>query len=209
MLARVSINTIRPELLGKARRCQRFISRSILTSNSSFPKHHLASSENDVIVQSPHPALHYPNFSIDQYVWKDLSKWSHKPALVSKNGLNFVHGIFEFWLIAGWWDHWTIGQLCAIARSLSSLGRPTAISVSLELWRNYRCLPSQLYRIPHRMSSGLWGWNDRDDRQSNIYCGWAIFLVFFCANCEYFRAIADSISAIRDSQKNSFLFNAW
>lgn len=85
MFGRVVKNIIRKELLGGGGRqwSQKTLTRTILTSDDSFYKHHLADNENDIIVYSPLPTLNYPDCSIDQYVWNDFNKWSSKIALVS------------------------------------------------------------------------------------------------------------------------------
>jgi acyl-CoA synthetase (AMP-forming)/AMP-acid ligase II len=46
----------------------------------------------DIIVKSSHPSIDYPNISIDQYVWKNVSKWSDKTAIVdgiTKRSINY------------------------------------------------------------------------------------------------------------------------
>lgn len=83
MFGRVVKNIIRKELLGNGRvRSEKFIVRAILTSETKFHKHNLTDGEKDVIVYSPLPSLTYPDWTIDQYVWNDLNKWTSKPALV-------------------------------------------------------------------------------------------------------------------------------
>lgn len=79
-------NIFRKELLGKGQH-QKFITRAILTSSTSFYKHHLADNENDVIVYSPLPSIPYPDVTIDQYVFGDINKWSNKTALVRNERL--------------------------------------------------------------------------------------------------------------------------
>lgn len=63
---------------------QKTLTRAILTSNRVFVKQVVAEKDNDTVVYSPLPSLVYPDCSIDQYVWKDVNKWSSKTALVSK-----------------------------------------------------------------------------------------------------------------------------
>ena len=77
-------NLIRKELLGKGQqKTQRLITRAILTSQNSFYKHHLADTDNDIIVYSPLPSINYPDITIDEYVWSYVSKWTSKVAVVS------------------------------------------------------------------------------------------------------------------------------
>ncbi|KAG5680265.1 hypothetical protein PVAND_009784 [Polypedilum vanderplanki] len=69
-------------LFGGSRLSQKQLVRAILTSKDSFYQQPLANNKEDVIVYSPYPSLNYPNCTIDQYVWADVNKWSHKTALV-------------------------------------------------------------------------------------------------------------------------------
>lgn len=83
MFGRAVKNIVRQELLGQGQQnYQKILTRAILTSKSSFYKHNLADNQNDVIVYSTLPSINYPDFSIDQYVWKDFNKWGSKTALV-------------------------------------------------------------------------------------------------------------------------------
>jgi hypothetical protein len=75
---------IRKELLGPGQVSQKLTKRAILTSSRTFYKHNLADNENDIIVYSPLPSIKYPECTIDQYVFKDVNKWSSKTALVSE-----------------------------------------------------------------------------------------------------------------------------
>lgn len=84
-------NIIRNELLCKASRNQKILSRAILTSPNALYKHHLADSEKDIIVYSPLPSLSYPECTIDQYVWQDFNKWSSKTAVVSETFLGILY----------------------------------------------------------------------------------------------------------------------
>lgn len=84
MLGKVVKTIVRQELLGAAwTRSQRILTRALLTSQSTFYRHHLADNEKDIIVYSPFPSLNYPDCTIDQYVWNDFNKWSNKTAVVS------------------------------------------------------------------------------------------------------------------------------
>lgn len=83
MFGRVIKNIIRKELLGKSQSSQKILTRALLTSQISLYRHHLADNENDIIVYSPMPSLTYPDYTIDEFVWKDFNKWSSKTALVS------------------------------------------------------------------------------------------------------------------------------
>lgn len=78
-------NLIRKEFLknGKAA-SHKVITRAILTSQKTFYKHHLADTQNDIIVYSPLPSLNYPDCHIHEYVWNDFNKWSNKTAMVRK-----------------------------------------------------------------------------------------------------------------------------
>jgi hypothetical protein len=83
MFGRAVRNIIRKELLGSPqKKSHKILTRAILTSESSFLKHNLADTENDIIVYSPLPSINYPDCTIEQYVWNDFNKWSNKTALV-------------------------------------------------------------------------------------------------------------------------------
>lgn len=82
MFGRAVKNILRQELLSKGHASQKTLTRAILTSQTTFYKHHLADNEKDIIVYSPLPSLTYPECTIDQYVWNDFNKWSSKTALV-------------------------------------------------------------------------------------------------------------------------------
>jgi hypothetical protein len=74
---------VRKVLFGGSRLSQRQIVRAILTSKDSFYQQPLANNKEDIVVYSPFASIQYPNITIDQYVWADVDKWSHKTALVS------------------------------------------------------------------------------------------------------------------------------
>lgn len=84
MFGRVVKNVIIKELLLSGQGSQKILTRAILTSEAPHSKHRLSDDENGVIVYSPLPSINYPNWTIDQYVWNDFSKWSSKTALVRK-----------------------------------------------------------------------------------------------------------------------------
>lgn len=82
MFGRAIKTVLRRELLVAQQGSQKTLTRTILTSDTSFYKHRLADNDNDIIVYSPLPSLNYPECTIDQYVWNDFNKWSSKTALV-------------------------------------------------------------------------------------------------------------------------------
>lgn len=69
-------------LLQNNRLGQKTLVRAILTSKDSFYQQPLANNKEDIVVYSPFINLHYPNVSIDQFVWADIDKWINKTAIV-------------------------------------------------------------------------------------------------------------------------------
>lgn len=85
MLSCLARNLVRNELFGRSRlSVSKTTVRAILTSKDTFQQQPLANNKEDIAIQSPFPSIDYPNISIDQFVWADLNKWSHKTAVVSE-----------------------------------------------------------------------------------------------------------------------------
>lgn len=59
--------------------------RAVVASKSYFSTQNLADNERDIIIKSQYPPLKYPDWTIDQYVWNDISHWTNKTALVITN----------------------------------------------------------------------------------------------------------------------------
>lgn len=86
MFCRALRSFVKNNVFGKCRSAEhKMLRRSILTtSNSSKQQLDRAEKESEIIIDSPFPSLNYPDLTIDQYVFKDLNKWSNKIALVSE-----------------------------------------------------------------------------------------------------------------------------
>lgn len=89
MFGQVVKNIIRKEVLDKGQKCQKLLNQISLIPQSSFCTSKTKQNVNDIIIKSPLPSVDYPEWTIDQYVWNDLNKWSAKTALVrSTNNLS-------------------------------------------------------------------------------------------------------------------------
>lgn len=62
----------------KNRQFNKIFIRAISTSKVS----RIYYSHEEFVVKSQLPSLTYPNLSIDQYIWKDIGKWTDKVAIV-------------------------------------------------------------------------------------------------------------------------------
>lgn len=82
MFGRAVKNILRKELLNKGQRSEKSFKRTILTTQSALCTSRKAEDKSDSIINSPLPSVKYPEWTVCQYVWNDINKWSDKTALV-------------------------------------------------------------------------------------------------------------------------------
>lgn len=87
MFSRTVRTFVKNEVFGKSHRAQqKILRRAILTTRTPIGQQQaLADRNEDIIINSPFQDITIPDISVDQYVFADVNKWSHKTALVSDN----------------------------------------------------------------------------------------------------------------------------
>lgn len=97
----------------------RSVSSSTTTSYPSINSlHRIHTPEDGYIVSSPFEPITIPDLTIDQYVWKNLSKWQNKVAIVSFRFALYVFLSGKNNDLLDMWSYWSEIYLLEIARSL-------------------------------------------------------------------------------------------
>lgn len=72
---------IHNEIIKKQRK--NIFKKCMATSTRLGQNEQVAQTEDDIIVKSSFPNIEMPDWTVDQYVWRNYSKWGDKVAVVS------------------------------------------------------------------------------------------------------------------------------
>lgn len=79
-------------------------------SSTSYPnlnKFRIYTPEDGFVVNSIYDPISLPDLTVDQYVWKNISKWENKVAIVSCAEIIFVILTFKRKTLTDMWSNWS------------------------------------------------------------------------------------------------------
>lgn len=129
------------------------------------------SDSEDIIIRSPYPSVKIPEITLEEFVWKDMHKWSDKVAIVSEKSFQIPSRLKMNFPIGRCSDAPKI-NLCWASRQLPNIGHSSSEELRPPNRRHCSSLSSKLLRLSSCCIGVLGSGNDSHHNQPDLHCRW-------------------------------------